>query len=67
LIGGFSQTEVIAYLKAKLAAGKAALQELGQKEENQETLLQKGTKKDTLKELSEETELDIKDEKGKND
>jgi hypothetical protein len=63
LIGGFSQTEVIAYLKAKLAAGKAALQELAQTEENQETLLQKGTKKDKLKQLSEKKELDEEDEK----
>jgi hypothetical protein len=61
LIGGFSQTEVIAYLKAKLAAGKTALQDLARKEENQETLLEKGVKKENLKELSETMEVDEKD------
>jgi hypothetical protein len=61
LIGGFSQTEVIAYLKAKGAAGKGALEELAKQEENQETLLKVGAKKATLKELQEEVTLDEKD------
>ncbi len=63
LIGGFSQTEVIAYLKAKYAAGRGALEELAKKEENQETLLEKGTvKKGNLKQLSQEAALDEKDQ-----
>jgi hypothetical protein len=62
LIGGFSQTEVIAYLKAKRAAEKLALEQLGQKEEEQETLLKKGAKKAKLKHLSEEAELGKKAE-----
>ena len=61
LIGGFSQTEVIAYLKAKLAAGKSALQELAKKEESEETLVEKGAKKAQAKELSEEVEADEND------
>ncbi len=61
LIGGFSQTEVIAYLKAKQAAGKGALEELAKKEENEETLLLKGAKKVVPKELHIEAKLDEKD------
>ena len=56
LIGGFSQMEVIAYLKAKCAAAKSALQELAKQEENQETLLKKGAKKAQSKELQQEVE-----------
>jgi hypothetical protein len=63
LIGGFSQTEVIAYLKAKQAAGKGALEELAKKEENEETLVAKGAKKADLKELHMEAKVD---EKGEN-
>ena len=37
LIGGFSQTEIIAYLKAKLQAGKTVLDEINKKEEEEET------------------------------
>lgn len=39
LVGGFSKTEVIAYLKAKMEAGKSVLSNLSQKEEEEETLL----------------------------
>ncbi len=60
LIGGFSQTEVIAYLKAKQAAGKGALEELAKIEENEETLIAKGAKKAPPKELHVEAELDEK-------
>jgi hypothetical protein len=61
LIGGFSQTEVIAYLKAKGAAGKLALEELAKKEEEQETLVAKGAKKQVAKELHAEVEPDKKE------
>jgi hypothetical protein len=64
LIGGFSQTEVIAYLKAKLAAGKSALKELAKKEEDKETLLARGTNKEQPKELRQAIESE---EKNKND
>ncbi|MDO8658069.1 MAG: hypothetical protein Q7K55_04985 [Candidatus Levybacteria bacterium] len=37
LIGGFSQTEIITYLKAKLQAAKAVLDEMDKKEEEEET------------------------------
>src|SRR3989344_351393 len=37
LIGGFSQTEIIAYLKAKLQAGKTVLDEMNKKEDEEET------------------------------
>lgn len=63
LIGGFSQTEVISYLKAKREAGKSALAELVKKEENQETLLKVGPKKASPKELHREVELDDKKDK----
>lgn len=39
LIGGFSQTEITAYLKAKLEAGKSVLSELEKGEEEEETTL----------------------------
>lgn len=39
LIGGFSQTEIIAYLKAKMEAGKQVAESIGSKEEEEETLL----------------------------
>ena len=45
LIGGFSQTEVIAYLKAKLEAAKSVLSDLGKKEEEEETTLGRETAK----------------------
>lgn len=37
LIGGFSKSEVISYLKAKLEAGKSVLSEIQRKEEEEET------------------------------
>lgn len=39
LIGGFSQTEIIAYLKAKMEAGKDVVENVSEKEEEEETLL----------------------------
>ncbi len=39
LIGGFAQTEVIAYLKAKLEAAKTVTEEIGTKEEEESTML----------------------------
>ncbi|MCL6096755.1 MAG: hypothetical protein M1444_03720 [Patescibacteria group bacterium] len=39
LIGGFSQTEVIAYLKAKLEAAKAVAADVSKKEEEENTTL----------------------------
>ena len=41
LIGGFSKSEVIAYLKAKLEAGKSILSNLARKEEEEETMISK--------------------------
>jgi hypothetical protein len=59
LIGGFSQTEVIAYLQAKCTAAKASLAELAKKEDERETLLKKSTsaQKTATKELSREAEI----------
>lgn len=37
LIGGFSQTEIIAYLKAKMEAGKSVLEEVSKRDEEEET------------------------------
>jgi|GEM_PF-776382 len=39
LIGGFSQQEVVAYLKAKQAAGKSALQQLQEQSDAEETMV----------------------------
>jgi hypothetical protein len=61
LIGGFSQTEVITYLKAKLVAGKLALADLARQEESKEKIFVKGVKKTVPKELSQEVETDKKD------
>src|SRR4029078_11570207 len=44
LIGGFSKSEVIAYLKAKMEAGKQVLSEMSKKEENEETMVDRKTK-----------------------
>lgn len=46
LIGGFSQTEVLAYLKSKLEAAKTALLKEQEKEEEEESLLSLDKKKD---------------------
>ena len=46
LIGGFAQTEVIAYLKAKLEAAKAVTEEIDKKEEEESTMLDTSKKKE---------------------
>jgi len=62
LIGGFSQTEVIAYLKAKLEAAKTVLVDLGKKDEEEDTMLNKSTKKeDKLKEMTTEEKMEEKE------
>lgn len=43
LIGGFSQQEVVAYLKAKQEAGKQTLSELENKQDEENTLLDRTT------------------------
>ena len=61
LIGGFSQTEVIAYLKAKLEAAKTVLADLGKKDEEEETMLDSTKKKeDKPKEMTAEAKIDDK-------
>lgn len=62
LIGGFSQTEVAAYLKAKLEAAKSVVLELDQKQNEEETMLGRETKKqETPKEMSAEAEQEMKE------
>jgi len=46
LIGGFAQTEVIAYLKAKLEAAKEVVSEMSKKQEEEETMVEAGAKKE---------------------
>ena len=58
LIGGFSQTEIIAYLKAKGTAAKLALAELFKKEESQDTLIKKTAQKTSSQHLTKEFEPD---------
>ena len=66
LIGGFSQTEVIAYLKAKLEAAKAVVEEFSKKEEEENTTLdEKRETKEKPKEMTAEKELS--DEETKKD
>lgn len=45
LIGGFSKTEVISYLKAKQEAGKTTLNEMNKKEESEDTMIFSRTEK----------------------
>jgi hypothetical protein len=59
LIGGFSKSEVIAYLKAKLEAGKSVVAEGTKKQEEEDTLLDRETKaQETPKELSQQQEVE---------
>lgn len=39
LIGGFSQTEILTYLKAKLEAAKSTIEEMSEKDDEEDTLL----------------------------
>ena len=62
LIGGFAQTEVIAYLKAKLEAAKAVVEELSKKEEEEETMVEASSKKEEKpKEMELEEQKSISD------
>lgn len=65
LIGGFSQDEVIAYLKAKLEAAKSTLEEVEKSEEEEETTLDIKKKKEEQKEMTmeEKASLDEQEEK----
>ncbi len=65
LIGGFSQTEVIAYLKAKLEAAKFVDSESSKKEEEEDTTLNREHRTEEPREMSahEETPSDDKDSK----
>lgn len=62
LIGGFSKTEVVTYLKAKLEAAKSILEEGKQKEEEEETLLDLDQKKEQkAKEMAFEAATEVQD------
>lgn len=62
LIGGFSKTEVISYLKAKLEAGKSTLADTAKKEEEEDTqVVRKTEKEEKPKEMTEEVALDQKE------
>lgn len=45
LIGGFSKTEVIAYLKAKLEAAKSVVSEMSKKDEEEDTFISRSKEK----------------------
>ncbi len=63
LIGGFSQTEVIAYLKAKLEAAKAVVAESSKKEDEENTTLgEKQKTEEKPKEMSAEEETSKEDQ-----
>jgi len=57
LIGGFSQTEVIAYLKAKLEAAKSIVGKLKQNQEEEDTMLGVREKEEKAKEMTEKAEI----------
>ena len=60
LIGGFAQTEVIAYLKAKLEAAKSVIEEMSKKEEEESTMLDtQGKKEEKPKEMKLEEQRSI--------
>jgi len=64
LIGGFSQTEVIAYLKAKLEAAKTVFAEIGKKEEEEETMVEAARRKhEEPKKMHTEAKAEIPKEK----
>lgn len=52
LIGGFSKSEVISYLKAKAQAGSEALAEMKKKEEEEDTMLSRGMDSQAQKEMT---------------
>ena len=59
LIGGFSKSEVTAYLKAKMQAGKSVLEELLRKREEEETKISAvARKKEEKKEMAEEANVE---------
>lgn len=58
LMGGFSKTEIIAYLKAKLEAAKQVASEIANKQDEESTLIDaKTTKEEKPKTMTEEAEL----------
>lgn len=66
LIGGFSQTEVVAYLKAKLEAAKTVLADLDKKDEEEDTMLDATKRKeDKPKEMVAEEKMVQKDDEKK--
>ncbi len=55
LIGGFSKSEVVSYLKAKMEAGRSVLAELQKKQEEEESMVEtRPQKTETPRELSAE-------------
>lgn len=65
LIGGFSQSEVVSYLKAKLEAAKTVAADLAQKEDEEETLLERKEKKEEGQQTMTAQEEILPDEKDK--
>jgi hypothetical protein len=59
LIGGFSKSEVVAYLKAKMEAGKSVLVDMQKKEEEEESMVETKSKETKApKELAEEEKIE---------
>lgn len=69
LIGGFAQTEVIAYLKAKLEAAKDIISEIDKKEEEEETMVDTAkAKEEKPKEMEMQEQKSLsEDEKNNNE
>lgn len=66
LLGGFSKTEVISYLKAKLEAAKSVLTGVDAKKDNEDTMVERGTSsQEGHAEMVMHQELPTEDEKPK--
>lgn len=63
MVGGFSKTEVIAYLKAKLEAAKQVMSDTNKKKEDEESMVEKGATTTTAeKHMTLEAEAKIPEE-----
>lgn len=63
LMGGFSKSEVVAYLKAKLAAAKSVLESIDKKRAESDTLLERPAQTEKAKEMKMQRAIELPTEK----
>ncbi len=63
LMGGFSKSEVVAYLKAKLAAAKSILEAAEKQKDDEDSMIYRETKKEEAKEMSIKHAIELPSEK----